>query len=774
MTRLLFTLLFIIPYLNQAQVILVYKGKVTDSDTKEPLNGATIQWIDKTGGTTTNNNGIFTINSSKTFQSNIIVSYIGYVSDTVKVILGQEIKINLQKTIYQADEIIVKATRQENNSTSINNISAKQIGTINSGQDLPFLLNQTTSLVTTSDAGNGLGYTGMRIRGTDATRINVMVNGIPINDSESQGVYWVNMPDLASSVSSIQIQRGVGTSTNGTAAFGASLNIQSNQFKEKPYIESNNSIGSFNTFKNNIIFGTGLLNKKWALDARVSNLSSDGYVDRAFSKLKSYYGTIAYYGSKSFIRLVNFGGKEKTYQSWNGVNTETLKTNRTFNEFTFADQTDNYGQNHTQLLSNHTISSKINFSLNLHYTKGKGYYNEYKANQNLKDYGFDETQNTKLTRQKWLDNHFFGTTFSAEIIHSSKTKSTLGGGWNKYMGDHFGNFQIIDSLLYSPPSQRWYFSQSTKTDFNIFYKNYYQINERINAFIDVQYRTIDLNMKGKTAKLIEITQQNSFGFFNPKIGANYTLNQYQNISMSYSVGQKEPNRPDFVDNAGGVKPKSEKLKDLEIGFNHQKNNVRLLFNFYLMNYKNQLVVTGAINDVGEAIRTNIDNTYRTGLETELTWQIQPKWSLNANLTISRNKLKTFTELIPDYEGNYKKIDHKNTDLAFSPNIIAGSTLVYKPLKKLELGLIGKHVGRQYLDNTSNKTRSLKAFNSFDFRANYSLKHIDLGLFVYNFTNKLYENNGYTYSYLYEKQVYTENFYYPQAGRNFMVIANLKF
>lgn len=774
MTRLLFALLFLLPYLNQAQGILLYKGKVTNAETKEPLTGATIQWIDKTGGTTTNTNGQFKINITNTFQNKIVVSYIGFVSDTAIVIAGQEIEINLQKTIYQADEVIVKATRQDRNSTSINNISAKQIGKINTGQDLPFLLNQTTSLVTTSDAGNGLGYTGMRIRGTDATRINVMVNGIPINDSESQGVYWVNMPDLASSVSSIQIQRGVGSSTNGTAAFGASINIQGNQFREKPYVESNNAIGSFDTYKNNLMFGTGLLNKKWALDARLSNINSDGYVDRAFSKLKSYYGTVAYYGLKSFYRMVNFGGKEKTYQSWNGVNAETLKTNRTNNDFTYEDQTDNYNQNHTQLLTNHTISSKINLSVNLHYTKGKGYYNEYKTEQNLANYGLKDSQDVNLTRQKWLDNHFFGTTFSAEIAHNSKTNSTLGGGWNKYLGDHFGDLQVIDSVSKNQPSQRWYFSKSTKTDFNIFYKNQYYLSDKIIAFLDLQYRTIALNMNGLTAKQIDITQNKEFNFFNPKIGANYTLNQNQNISMSYSIGQKEPNRPDFVDNVAGKTPKSEKLKDLELGFNHQKNNIKLLFNYYYMNYKDQLVVTGAINDVGEPIRTNIDNTFRTGLETEFSWQINQQWNWSTNLTISKNKVKDFVELIPDYEGNYLEIKHNNTDLAFSPNIISGSSLVYKPTKKLEIGLLGKYVGRQFLDNTSNIKRSLNPYISLDLRLNYSLKHIDLGFFVYNFTHNLYENNGYTYSYLYEKKVYTENYYYPQAGRNFMVSANIKF
>jgi iron complex outermembrane recepter protein len=777
--------LFIISFSGICQGFV--SGIVKDSESNQPLAGTSVYWKNSNVGTKTDSEGKFKLKEIKE-KNELVVSYIGFGTIVLKpetIADKPFLEIKLIRSTYQADEVIVNATRaNENSAMAFTNVGKDDLAKRNAGQDLPILLNFTPSLVTTSDAGAGIGYTGLRIRGTDATRINVTVNGIPINDSEDQGVYWVNMPDLASSVSSVQIQRGVGTSANGAGAFGGSINIQSNEYTPKPYADINSSAGTFNSFKNTIKFGSGLLGEHFTFDGRLSKITSDGFVDRAFSNLKSYYLSGAYFGKKSFVRVNVFSGQEKTYQSWNGIAESQLVNERTFNSFTYKNQTDNYQQNHYQLLSTHTLSNNWSLNANMHYTKGFGYYEEYKEDEKLSKYGLpnvfigtETVKQTDLIRQKWLDNDFYGTTFLLDYQSHKKLSASLGGAYNIFEGGHFG--EIIWAKFAPEKNYRWYNSNSIKKDFNIYAKGNAQVAEKFNFYTDIQVRSINLNMKGTASLLQDISQQHSYTFFNPKIGATASISDNLQTYASFAVGQKEPNRTDFVDNKGLSQPKPEKLNDFEMGLKYNSGKSMVSINGYLMNYKNQLVVTGAINDVGDPIRTNIPKSFRAGIELENKYTFSTKFVWAINATLSQNKVSNFTESIPDYEGSTKLVFHKKGDIAFSPNVILGSQLVLKATKSLEIALLSKYVGKQYLDNTSNEGRKLNAYFTNDIRFLYNIKTkgipiINLGLYLNNLLNEQYESNGYTYSYLYENKVTTENYYYPQAGRNFMLTASLKF
>jgi iron complex outermembrane receptor protein len=687
--------------------------------------------------------------------------------------------------IKELNEVVVKSTRaNEKTGMAFTNVYQRDIKKQNLGQDLPFLLNQLPSVVVSSDAGAGVGYTGIRIRGSDPTRINVTLNGVPYNDSESQGTFWVNMPDFASSVQSIQVQRGVGTSTNGAGAFGASLNISTLGYEREAFGETNLSYGSFNTMKANILASTGLLNNHFVVDARLSKVVSDGYVDRASSDLKSFYVSAGYYNKSNFVRLNVFSGKERTYQSWNGVPEYLLKTDRTYNAYTYPDQVDNYQQDHYQLISSFKLSNHWTFNPTLHYTKGKGYYEEFKEMAELATYnlpisaiGGDTITHADLVRRKWLDNHFYGATYSFDYQNKNGLTANIGGAWNRYEGDHYGEV-IWTKFAFTPSnSYRWYQSHSEKTDFNIFGKLYYQINDKFNLFGDVQFRKVDYDMNGIADKLQNITRNTSFRFFNPKVGMNYQFNTQASFYASYAVGNKEPNRTDFIDN---VKvPKAEHLEDLEAGYRWASQTFSFDGNFYYMNYKNQLVLTGQVNGVGEAIRVNVPKSYRAGIELVASWKFAPKWRLNANATFSQNKINDFTETIINYDGDPDKVNKfAKTDISFSPNTIVGGQLSYSPVKNLEFAWLPKYVGKQYMDNTSDDNRKLNAFFVNDLRANYTVnpkivKEITFSILANNILNHLYESNGYTYSYVYGQQIVTENFYYPQAGTNFLVAVRVR-
>ena len=785
----LFIILLLIAQSSWLTAQFSISGKITDSESGKTLSGTTVMLENSTRGTTTNQQGIYAFKNLQKGSHTLKVSYLGFSKIIKEVDLqkNETLDFSLQKSTFVADEVVVSATRANAKSAmAYSDISKEYLQKQNLGQDIPQLLNFTPSLVTTSDAGAGVGYTGIRIRGTDATRINVTINGIPINDSESQGVYWVNMPDLASSTNSVQIQRGVGTSTNGAGAFGATVNLSTNEFRKDPYAEINSSLGSFKTRKNTIMVGSGLLNEKFTIDARLSEVSSDGYVDRSASDLKSFYLSGAYFGKKSFVRLNVFSGKEKTYQAWEGVPEGLLKTNRTFNLYTYANQTDNYQQDHYQLLSSHNLTNNWTFNLNFHYTKGAGYYEQFKEADKFSKYGLPNVINGTITikksdfiRRKWLDNDFYGTTFSFDYQGNNRISANIGGGFNQYDGLHYGEVIWVKDAQNTPYGYRWYENNATKKDFNLYGKINYALSEKLGAFADLQIRTVNYSMKGIADKRQDITQRTDYSFFNPKFGLTYQLADNSSLYASYSLGNKEPSRQDFVDNAPKA-PQAEHLEDLEVGYKIQQSNVVFSVNAYLMNYTNQLVLTGKVNDVGEAIRTNVADSYRMGVEIEAGVKLVKTLKINANLTLSNNKIKNFTETVPNYDGDADVVNKfTETNISFSPSTILGSQISYNPLKNLEFGFLSKYVGKQYLDNTTNENRKLNSYFTNDLRAIYTvkgktLKEVNFSFLVNNVFNTLYESNGYSYSYIADKQIVTENFYYPQAGTNVLVGINLKF
>ncbi len=664
------------------------------------------------------------------------------------------------------------------------NISKAQIQRQNLGYDLPFLLNQTPSVVVNSDAGNGVGYTGIRIRGTDATRINVTLNGIPYNDAESQGTFFVDLPDFASSVNSIQIQRGVGTSSNGAGAFGATLNVSTNEVNKKAYAEANNSFGSFNTWKNTLKAGTGLLNNHFVADLRLSRISSDGYIDRAKSNLRSLYFSTAYLSDKTDVRFNIFTGKEKTYQAWNGVSEADLKTNRTINYAgmerpgaPYDNETDNYRQDHYQLFFTQRFTPKLSFNTAVFLTNGKGYYEEYRAAQAYADYGMTApaagVDTSDLVRQLWLDNHFYGTIFSLQH-QSQKTTFILGGAVTKYDGNHFGKVIWAEKGLTG--TNKWYDLDANKNDFNIYGKWQQDLFASLQFFADLQYRKVKYDLDGFRNNP-DLVINNNYNFFNPKFGLTYHKNNWLAYA-SYSIANKEPNRDDFE--AGHEnQPKPERLNDLEIGVENKKGKSTFGANFYYMQYKDQLVLTGKINDVGAYTRTNIGNSYRLGVELQGS-SILNKWlKAGANLSLSKNKIRNFEEYIDDYDnGGQKRNAYRESDISFSPDVVGAANITLTPVNKLSLDLISKYVGKQYLDNTSNEQRKLNAYYTQDVRAVYSfdynwLKNVDLTFQVNNVFNKKYEPNGYTFSYYSNNKLTTENYYFPMAGTNWMVGVNVR-
>ena len=763
------------------------EGIVIDQETNAPLWGASVRVQGSQRGVLTDAKGHFLL-ADLPASAKLSVSFVGYQAQ--EVVASAAAQILLHRSSYLQDEVVVQATRaDENSAMAYSNVSAKELGKSNLGQDMPMLLNFTPSVVTTSDAGAGVGYTGIRIRGSDATRVNVTINGIPVNDSESQGTYWVNMPDFASSVNSVQIQRGVGTSTNGAGAFGGSVNMQTNTFEEKAYADLNTSGGSFGTLKTTLKVGTGLMNGKFTVDGRLSQIVSDGYIDRASSNLQSAYLSAAYFAKNSFIRLNYFTGREKTYQSWYGTpesrvsGSQTdmqayidrnylsaaeannlLSSGRTYNYYTYANQTDNYSQDHLQLLTNHRISPNWDLDWNLHYTYGRGYFEEFKPLADLSTYGIADKPIVDVVRQKWLDNDFYGSTFALKYEGAQRVKLTFGGAWNRYIGRHYG--LLIQPLAYA--GHEWYRSRSQKTDLNLYAKANWAIASAWNAYLDLQYRTIGHKMAGTADKMQDISQVWSYQFVNPKIGITHQISPNAKVYASYALGSKEPSRQDFVDNPGTT-PRAEFLRDLEVGYQAGRAKVSYQLNAYFMNYTDQLVLTGAVNSVGEAIRTNAPSSYRLGLEASVNVQLAANLTWQANATISRNRIQDFTEKLVEYaDYSIVSIKHGETDIAYSPSLIGGSTLTYT-LGKLEASLLSKYVGQQYLDNTSNAARALPAYFTQDVRLGYGLtKKIRATMLLNNVLNAMYSSNGYTFSYLYDGALTTENFHYPQAGFNFLL------
>ncbi len=672
----------------------------------------------------------------------------------------------------------------ENSPFAKSNVSAASIALVNLGQDLPFLIQNTPSVVANSDAGTGVGYTGIRIRGTDATRINVTLNGIPYNDAESMGTYFVDLPDFSSNASSIQIQRGVGTSTNGAGAFGATINLATNDYRPNHYLTLQSSTGSFNTQKNSLQFGTGLLNNHFTIDGRVSNITSDGFIDRATSNLKSFFVSSTYWGDKSSLRLNIFSGKEKTYQAWYGVPEDSLATNRTYNPAgtekagtPYNNQTDNYTQTHYQLFYNKEVSANLKWNTAIFLTKGRGYYEEYKAGINISDYGFPSNPlynsiNPDVIRRRWLDNNFYGQIASLSY-QKGNNLITIGGGWNIYDGQHFGTLPYgIPSITSLAQINKVYYSNNAiKKEYNSYAKWEHQLSTQLTSFIDIQFRQVQHTMNGFDANS-DLIVDRKFDFINPKAGLTYKAKN-TTYYTSIAIAHKEPNRDDFE---AGVtqQPKQEVLYDWETGFNKKSSNFNWGANFYFMNYKDQLVLTGKINDVGSYTRTNVPKSYRLGVELETGWKISKSISSTGNITFSKNKIADFTEYFDDYDnGGQAAIQHHNTDITLSPNLTAAHNLQFKPTDKLILTWTSKYVSKQYLDNTQNESRLLKAYFLNDLNLAYKL--VDkkswstlIQFYAMNLLDVKYEPNGYTYSYVWGGATTTSNNYFPMAGRNFLL------
>jgi iron complex outermembrane receptor protein len=795
--------LFFALYLQGFSQVTI-SGTVRDHDSGKPMPGANITIENTFISSATTNDGQYKIKVQKSGKWTMKVSYMGYqpavricrlVHDTI-------IDFDMLTSVILGEEVNIIATRaQEKTPTTYSSMNQVEIEKNNLGQDLPFIIESTPSVVVTSDAGTGIGYTGINIRGSDLTRINVTLNGIPLNDAESHGVWFVDLPDLASSAGSIQIQRGVGTSTNGAAAFGASVSVQTTPFQQDPYGEVNSSAGSFNTFKNTFRFGTGLMDNKFAFDGRVSRITSDGYIDRAFSKLTSFSLSGGYYGKKTTLKFNVLYGSEKTYQAWGGVPKDSLATNRTYNpEGGYIDnngniayynnQTDNYTQTHYQLLFSQEITRDFNINAALHYTKGSGYYESYDTAQSFSDYNLNNVviggttiTTTNLIEQKWLDNDFYGFTFSGNYHRKDNLKITLGGAWNQYYGKHYGKVIWAQYASNGNNDLNWYYGTGLKNDFDIFAKVTYTVFRHFNLFADLQYRNIYYKMAGTLEDLRTLDQVHVFNFFNPKAGMFYSISNKQDVYLSFAVGNREPNREAYEVAEPGNIPTNETLNDWELGYEVKLLNFRGGINLYYMNYLNQLVLTGKINSVGEAVTTNVPHSYRTGIEITAGANIFKflKWDITSTLSI--NKIRDFTEYTDAYDASGNLTEQQSqflgkTDISFSPGIILQDNLTFIPLKNLSLTLISRYIGKQFIDNTSNNDRILNDYLVNNIMAGYTIrtkwiKEIGFNLAVNNIFSNKYETNAWIYPYYMGGKLYESDGYFPQALVNFLFGITLK-
>ena len=687
------------------------------------------------------------------------------------------------------DEVVVEAIRVKYSSPiSHSNISKAELESRNLGQDLPVLLNFLPSIVTTSDAGAGIGYTGIRIRGVSAQSTNITINGIPFNDTESLGTYWVNLPDFTSSVESLQVQRGVGTSTNGSGAFGASINIVTDAVSENPYAEISNSVGSYNTFKNTVKFSTGKINDSFELSGRLSKIDSDGYIDRAYSDLKSYFLQGSYIQGNTFIKALAFGGHEKTYQSWYGVTKDQISENRRQNPYTYENEIDNYKQDHYQFHWNEKINQKWSTNLGLNYTYGRGYFEQYREDDSVETYGdivssdIDkngiELGTTDLIRRRWLDNNFYVVNASAKY-ESKKLNLTFSSSFSNYSGDHFG--EIIWARQFGENSKirdRYYQGNGKKTDFSIFTKASYSINESMELYGDLQLRNIKYITSGLTSDLVNMILDESFSFFNPKFGFSYTFNPNEMFYFSYSRANREPSRSDYESNPN---IKAEQLNDFELGWRYRKDGIKLNLNSYYMLYNEQLVLTGALDDVGTPIRANSGSSYRFGLEADAKIRLSNFFTINSNFTVSTNKNK---QILSSFDGNI--FDFGKTNISFSPSFIASNSIIYTPKDNLSIRLLSKYVGMQYMGNTDAINSQLESYFVNDLNISYKInpkrifKSIVISGLVNNVFGVEYISNGYYYTYddswSIPGQIKTLDGagYYPQATRNFLMGLTLKF
>lgn len=709
----------------------------------------------------------------KTYHMKNLLFYLLLISTLP--LFSQETKQDTTR-LQNLEEVIVSSIRVKKNAPiAFTNVSKDNLGKKNLGQDLPILLNSLTSVVTTSDAGAGVGYTGIRIRGINAQSTNITINGIPYNDAESLGVFWVNMPDFASSIENLQVQRGIGTSTNGSSAFGASINILTDLVSDKPYFENSNSIGSYNTMKNTFKFSTGILNDSFEFSGRLSKIDSDGYIKRSSSDLKSYFLQATYKKENTLIKALSFGGHEITYQAWNGIDGETLESDRIYNpsgmyldqsgNIQFYDnEVDNYKQDHYQLHWSQIINSKLTSNLSFNLTNGLGYYEQYKENGD-QDY---------ITR-KWLDNQFIVGNYSLNY-QSNKLNMNFGSSYSEYDGDHFGKVIWAQNTAGIEVDDRFYDGNGIKKDFSNYVKTTYQLNSKLSFYGDIQLRNVNYKTSGNTSDITNFSINKKYNFFNPKGGLNYLFNNYNNVYFSFARSNREPTRSDYESNPN---IRSEQLNDFEFGWSLTKKKFNVTTNFYMMQYKDQLVLTGSIDDVGTPVRENSGESYRTGLEVETVFNLSDKISILANSAFSDNKNKNFVTSL-----NGELVNLGKTNISFSPEIVSAVNLLYSPKENMEFSILNKYVGEQYMSNTNSAFSKLDAYSVLDFNFNYNFKktfffsEIVLSAVVSNLFGTEYVSNGYYYTY---DDTWTDpniittiegTGYYPQATRNYMV--GLKF
>lgn len=744
------------------------------------------------------------------------------------VVCAQNVNSDSLKVIHLQEVEVVSTRATAKTPVAFTNVKKEQIGKQNFGQDLPFLLSLTPSVITTSDAGAGVGYTSIRVRGTDPSRINVTTNGIPMNDAESHAIYWVNTPDFASSLEDLQIQRGAGTSTNGSGAFGGSINMRTQGIPARAYSEVSGSYGSFNTHKETVKVGTGLINKFWAFDARLSNIESDGYRDRASSDLKSYFVQGGFFGEKATVKLITFGGKEKTYHAWDGISKTDLKENRTYNPNGvikddninkgdkigfYDDQLDNYRQTHYQLLFNYLFSKAWSMNAGLHYTNGFGFYEEYKNGRTLKEYGLkpfylpgNDTpqEKTNLVRRKNVGSDFYGGVFALNY-KTERWDAAFGGALNRYTSDHYGRVIWVKNYTEMlDPKHEYYRNEGEKTDGNLYLKANYELAKGLNAYADLQYRHIHYTIDGRNdnwdwtatpGQMQKLDIHQTFNFFNPKAGLFWTIDPHHSVYGSFAVAQKEPTRNNYTDGLFTKYPKSEKLYDYELGYTFRSSRFTAGVNVYYMNYKDQLVLNGKLNDIGEPMAENVAKSYRKGIEVMMGVQLTDwlRWDVNA--TWSENRIKDYVGYLNDYDANKENdaemwsqtaIDKGNTTIAFSPSFTGNSIMTFKH-RGLEATFQSQYVGRQYLDNFEMKESSLDAYFvnhlniAYTFKAPYT-KGITAGISIYNLFNEKYETNGYSQTAaLYangdknNKPVLAQDpRFYPMAGTNVLAHLTVRF
>ena len=700
----------------------------------------------------------------------------------------EKIKDTIQGTEQKLDEVIVQAVRAKFSSPiRFSNVTKKDISSRNLGQDLPILLNYLPSVVTTSDAGAGIGYTGIRIRGVSPQSTNITINGIPFNDAESHGTYWVNLPDFSSSVENLQVQRGVGTSTNGSGAFGASINILTDAVSDIAFATISSSIGSYNTFKNTIKFSTGLINN-FELSGRLSKINSDGYVDRAFSDLKSYFIQGSYSDENTLIKALTFGGHERGYQAWFGVTSDQIKENRRQNPYTYENEIDNYKQDHFQFHWNEKLNSSWSTNLGLNYTDGRGYYEQYREDDSIDGYSGilssdidsngNELGTTDLIRRRWLDNNFY--VLNASVDYNSKNLNlNFNSFYSSYSGDHFG--EIIWARTFSQNGKirdRYYEGNGKKKDFSVFSKASFNLGEKTEIYTDLQFRKVNYKTSGITSDLVNMILDKEYNFFNPKFGASYKFKPNSMLYFSYARANREPSRSDYESNLS-IKP--EELNDLELGWRFRNEKIKLNINSYYMLYSNQLVLTGELDDVGTPVRTNSGNSYRLGIEVDNFLKLSEKTSFQTNLTLSSNKNKEIISKVNGEIYNYGK-----TNISFSPNLIASNIFSYMPNEYTTLSLLSKYVGDQYMSNNDSKNSMLESYFINDLNFTYQIKtnklfdSIMFSALINNLFDIEYISNGYYYTYddtwSNPGEVVTLDGagYYPQATRNFLFGVSLKF